>query len=103
MKRPNKATCERVARNIHKAFPAYKDAPPPVVRMDWDPSGAPMVFWEAGPFEWAMAYANMTAGFESVDQEFGGRHKPVKPVTGVEVEPYFSFAVSVYDKDEFWS
>ena len=31
----------------------------------------------------AMAYSDMTAGFEAVDQEFGGRHKPVKPVAGV--------------------
>lgn len=87
---------EQVARSIVKAFPAYDDVEPPKVVEDADGQGTTVVFWEEGPYEWAHLYMEMISGYAAVDEEFGFKHKPVAPVKGVWVEPYYSFAVGVY-------
>lgn len=93
-----KAKAEQVLKSVRNAFPMYDHAwnAGPVLVKDYTEQGTWAVCWEEGPYEWAFHYIAMAAGFEAIDEEFATRHKPIKPVKGVWLEPYYSFVLCVY-------
>ncbi len=93
-----KAKAEQVLRSVEQAFAyAVTDRCKPMLVADYTEPGTWAVCWEDGPYEWALHYGQMAAGFEAIDAEFGIRHKPIKPVKGVWLEPYYSFVACIYE------
>lgn len=84
---------EKVCGIVAKAFAAEPQYGPKVI-MDWD--YGPAIVWEEGPYGWAITFASMAAGYETVCQEFGYKRKPVKIPAGIFVEPATSYAISMY-------
>lgn len=89
---------EAVRNSVAKAFGERDEQYGPKIVRDWDRKGDVMIMWEEGPFEWTHTYVQLAAGFGAVDPEFGFQRKPVKPIKGVFVEPYTSYALGLYDE-----
>lgn len=90
-----KAKAEAVKRSVMKAFPVYAEYEPLLVENYMD-TGHWAVVWEEGPYEWVHTYITRASGYTAVNEEFGWKDGPVKPVPGVFVDAYYSYSLSVY-------
>lgn len=89
-----KSKADSIAKKIAKTYGDTGDEI--YVRENSFADGGYEIVWESGPYEWAITYAQMLAGYEAIDQEFGFRRKPVKAPAGVFCEPGYSFSLLVY-------
>ncbi len=89
-----KSKADSIAKKIAKTY-AYEGDEIYVRKNSFDATGYEIV-WESGPYEWAITYAQMIAGYEAIDQEYGFRRGPVKAPAGVFCEPGYSFSLLVY-------
>lgn len=88
------AKAEQVLKSVTKAFGPWESTPTLV--LDWEAEGVHAICWEEGPYEWAVQYCNLAAGYDAKDEEFGFTWKAIEPVKGVFVEPYYSFVLCIY-------
>jgi hypothetical protein len=97
MSKVSKAKAEQVLKSVRKAFAPYvTDQYGPTLVEDWDGEGWAVVWEDGAPYEWALLYGGLAAGYEVTEEEFGFKFKPVKKVTGVYTEPYYSYVLSIY-------
>ena len=89
-----KSKADSIAKKIAKTY-GYDGSEIYVRPNSWGTTGYEIV-WESGPYEWAITFSEIIAGYEAIDQEFGFKMKPVKAPAGVFCEPGYSFTLCVY-------
>ncbi len=90
---------EAVRNSVAKAFGVGEGEIGPKIIRDWNRDGDVVIVWEEGPYEWTLAYCDLAAGYTAIDEEFGFRRKPIKPVKGVFTEPYTASVLEIYDDE----
>lgn len=97
MSKVSKAKAQQVANSVKEAFkPWVTDEYGPTLVKDWNGEGWAVVWEDGAPFEWALLYGTLAAGYPVVEEEFGFTLKPVPKVKGVYTEPYYSYVLCVY-------
>lgn len=94
MNKKLEAKANRIAKIISKTY-GYGENEIFVRPSSWAHDRGYEIVWEGGPYEWAITFAQLAAGYEAIDQEFGFRRRPVKVPTGVFLEPGYSFTLCV--------